>query len=126
MVQANGHLEESINTVQPDQQYLQPLQLFWNAGGRKPRHVFDAAAERQYRRPGTRVVRRGLASTVWMVTETWSLVPLGPKSTAPGSWHATIKNSAEHWLRCRVEGPAGNPHAIGTMIKLSAGGRGAT
>ncbi len=32
MLQANGHLEEEINEVQPSQHYLQPAQLFWNQG----------------------------------------------------------------------------------------------
>ena len=32
LLQVNGHLEESINEVQPSQHYLQPPQLFWNAG----------------------------------------------------------------------------------------------
>src|SRR5204863_3915593 len=29
---ANGHLEPEINQAQPDQQYRQPAQLFWNRG----------------------------------------------------------------------------------------------
>lgn len=32
LVQANGHLEEAINQVQPSQHYAQPAQLFWNCG----------------------------------------------------------------------------------------------
>ncbi len=32
LLQANGHLEQEINTVQPSQHYRQPAQLFWNAG----------------------------------------------------------------------------------------------
>jgi hypothetical protein len=33
LLTANGHLEEEINKVQQSQQYRQPAQLFWNAGG---------------------------------------------------------------------------------------------
>jgi hypothetical protein len=32
LLQANGHLEEAINTVQSSQHYRQSAQLFWNAG----------------------------------------------------------------------------------------------
>lgn len=32
LLQVNGHLEESINEVQPSQTYLQRPQLFWNQG----------------------------------------------------------------------------------------------
>jgi len=32
LVQANGHLEEKISTVQPGQEYRQQAQLFWNRG----------------------------------------------------------------------------------------------
>ncbi|HVR28757.1 MAG TPA: CRTAC1 family protein [Thermoanaerobaculia bacterium] len=32
VLQANGHLEEEISTVDPSQTYRQPVQLFWNAG----------------------------------------------------------------------------------------------
>lgn len=32
LLQVNGHLEESINRIQPSQHYLQPPQLFWNQG----------------------------------------------------------------------------------------------
>jgi enediyne biosynthesis protein E4 len=33
VLQANGHLEDQISTVDPAQHYRQPMQLFWNAGG---------------------------------------------------------------------------------------------
>src|SRR5581483_1818032 len=36
---ANGHLEPEISRVQPDQQYRQPAQLFWNRGGNNRRFV---------------------------------------------------------------------------------------
>ena len=39
LFQANGHLEDEINKVQPSQHYRQPAQLFWNAGTGGP-HTF--------------------------------------------------------------------------------------
>ena len=33
LLSANGHLEEEIHKIQASQQYRQPVQLFWNAGG---------------------------------------------------------------------------------------------
>lgn len=32
LLQANGHIEDEINVVEPGQQYAQPPQLFWNCG----------------------------------------------------------------------------------------------
>ncbi len=32
MICANGHVEDEIAKVQPNQRYAQPPQLFWNAG----------------------------------------------------------------------------------------------
>ena len=44
LLQANGHLEEAINTVQPSQQYQQPAQLFWNQGADAPRCFAEVPA----------------------------------------------------------------------------------
>ena len=37
LLQANGHVENEINVVQPSQQYAQAPQLFWNCGDACPR-----------------------------------------------------------------------------------------
>ncbi len=34
LLQANGHVEDEINRVQPSQHHAQSAQLFWNCGSR--------------------------------------------------------------------------------------------
>ena len=48
---ANGHLEPEINRVQPDQQYRQPAQLFWNRGEGRGMGFSAGAAGKMRRRP---------------------------------------------------------------------------
>ena len=43
LLQANGHLEEEINTVDPSQSYRQATQLFWNGGDEGLIHVEPAS-----------------------------------------------------------------------------------
>jgi hypothetical protein len=45
LLQANGHVEDEINLVQPSQQHRQPAQLFWNCGG-CPRPFVELPGER--------------------------------------------------------------------------------
>lgn len=61
LVQANGHIEDEINIVQPSQHYRQSAQLFWNAGPKaEPRFVLaDAADVGDLAQP---IVGRGLAA----------------------------------------------------------------
>ena len=50
LLTANGHIEDEINKVQASQQYAQPPQLFWNAGGDRPAS-FVRGRRRSRRRP---------------------------------------------------------------------------
>ena len=118
MVQANGHLEESINTVQPDQQYLQPAQLFWNAG-EEARHVFAPLPNANIGDLAKPIVGRGLASAD--VDGDGDLDLVLTQVDGPPLLARNDQKLGGHWLRCRLEGPAGNPHAIGAVIKLRAG-----
>ena len=118
MVQANGHLEESINTVQPDQQYLQPAQLFWNAG-EEARHVFAPLPNANIGDLAKPIVGRGLASAD--VDGDGDLDLVLTQVDGPPLLARNDQKLGGHWLRCRLEGPAGNPHAIGAVIKLPRG-----
>src|SRR5262249_41931907 len=61
MVHANGHLEPTIQTVQPNQNYRQPAQLFWNAGP-GDKHVFVEASAASVGDLAKPIIGRGLAA----------------------------------------------------------------
>ncbi|MGB5621381.1 MAG: VCBS repeat-containing protein, partial [Gammaproteobacteria bacterium] len=60
LLQANGHVEDEINRVQPSQQHAQAAQLFWNCGAACPREFvpMPASATGDLSRP---LVGRGAA-----------------------------------------------------------------
>lgn len=118
MVQANGHLEESINTVQPNQQYAQSAQLFWNAG-EDARHVLVSLPKSDVGDLAKPIVGRGLASAD--VDGDGDLDLVLTQVDGPPLLARNDQKLGGHWLRCRLEGPAGNPHAIGAVLELRTG-----
>jgi len=114
LVQANGHLEEEINTVQASQQYRQPAQLFWNTGqGRS----FELASEiGDLAKP---IVGRGVAFADIDSDGDQDLIitqiagpPLLLRNDLPRQ---------NNWAAIRLRAPGGNPDGIGAKIELTAG-----
>jgi hypothetical protein len=122
LLQANGHLEEEIDKVDPSQKYRQSAQLFWNAGP-EARSTFlpvDPATTGDLARP---IVGRGSA-----YADVDGDGDLDVALFQTGGPPLLLENRQElghHWLRVDLEGdPAAgsNRDAIGARLTLTSGG----
>jgi hypothetical protein len=117
---ANGHLEPEIQSVQPDQTYRQPVQVYWNTGGRPG---FELAGAKQIGPDLLRpVVGRGCAYADIDGNGTLDVVV-----TANGGDARLYRNeggTGHHWVRLdlRGDGKRCNASAIGARVTLTAGG----
>ena len=119
LLQANGHLESEINTVDPSQTYEQPSQLFWNAGP-AARQGFVPLAPEALGDLGQPIVGRGaaLADVDGDGDEDVILTQAGRRAVLLRNDQAT----GGHWLRVALEGAGANTHGIGARVELTTGG----
>ncbi len=119
LLQANGHLEEQINVLQPSQHYAQPAQLFWNAGdaGRstfvtvKPETTGDLAKP---------IV--GRASAYADIDNDGDLDVIMTQVARPPLLLRNDQDLGHNWVRFKLVGTRTNRDAIGARIELLAGG----
>jgi len=119
LLQANGHLEDEINEIQPSQQYRQPAQVFWNCG-RSGRGCFAVVPEERLGALATPIVGRGAA-----FADIDGDGDLDVALTQTGGPALLIRSDQElghHWLRVKLVGRADNRDAIGARAVLQAGG----
>jgi hypothetical protein len=116
--QANGHLENEINVVQPSQTYAQPPQLFWNSGEDSARRFRLATEVGDLSRP---LVGRGAAYADIDADGDLDLL-----ITQTGRRAVLLRNDqglGHHWLRVALHGKAPNTDAIGAQIELTSAGQ---
>ncbi|TWT36591.1 FG-GAP repeat protein [Posidoniimonas corsicana] len=119
MVHANGHLEETIQSVQPEQSYRQSAQLLWNTGATEGPVLTPVPVEKlkDLAKP---IVGRATASADFDNDGDVDLV-----ITQAGGPPLLLRNDQQlggNWLHIRLRGPEGNPHGIGARIELLSGG----
>ena len=127
LLQANGHLEEEIGTVDDSQSYRQSAQLFWNAG-EQARSTFLPVPEAALGDLARPIVGRGAAygdldgdgDLDVVLTQTGGAPLVLENRLLPAD------GGGPGWLRLRLVGdPASgsNRDAVGARAQLTAGGR---
>lgn len=120
LLTANGHLENDISKVRPDQRYRQPAQLFWNAGG-GPRRFLPVPPERCGPDLFKPMVGRGSAFAD--VDGDGDLDAVITQINGPPMLLRNDQQLGHHWLRFRLEGTRSNRDAIGAWVRVRVGGQ---
>jgi len=116
LFQANGHIEDEIEKVDPSQKYRQPSQIFWNGGEAgflpvPPETTGDLARE---------IVGRGAAYAD--LDKDGDLEVVVTQIAGPPLLLRNDQSTGHHWLRVELEGEAPNTAAIGAWVEVTAGG----
>lgn len=120
MLTANGHLENDISKVRPDQQYRQPAQLFWNRGGTGRR--FLAVPQE---RCGSDIFKPmvGRGSAFADIDGDGDLDAVITQINGPPLILRNDQSLHHHWLRIRLEGTRCNRDAIGAWVRIRVAGQ---
>ena len=122
LLTANGHIEDEIEKVQPEQRYRQRAQLFWNARGRDPRAGFGRSPPKRADRMLQPIVGRGSAYAD--IDGDGDLDVVIAQINGPPLLLRNELAPGPNWLRVKLVGTKSNRDAIGASVKLRpAGGR---
>lgn len=121
VLQANGHIENAINKVDPSQAYKQAAQLFWNAGPyQEQSSEFALVAPETLGDLNREIVGRGAAYAD--IDADGDLDVMLMQVGGPPLLLRNEQNLGHHWLRIKLVGRPPNRDAIGAWIELTAGG----
>lgn len=120
LLQTNGHLEDEIETVQPDQRYEQPAQLFWHCGPDSDA-CYTPTPDEKLGDLVDPIVGRGAAFAD--IDGDGDLDVCLTQVAGPPVLLRNDQALGNHWLRVRLEGKTANTGAIGAEVRLVAGGR---
>jgi hypothetical protein len=120
LLTCNGHISPEISQLPPKQDYSQPVQLFWNTGG-KPDYVpvtFAQAGEDLFRP----LVGRGCAYAD--INGDGYLDIVLTENNGPARLLRNESDSGNNWLRLTLvgNGEDSNRSAIGAHVTVEAGG----
>jgi len=117
LLQANGHLEDEISTVDPSQSYFQAPQLFWNAGAEAGFQMVDGDKTGDL---GKEIVGRSVAYGDF--DSDGDLDTVFTQVSGPPLLLRNDQELGHHWLRVKLRGQAPNRDAIGAWATLRSGG----
>ena len=116
LLQVNGHLEDTIQEVQPSQHYEQPPQLFWNAGPTQ-RRCFAEVPVSDAGDLDRKLAGRGSAYAD--IDADGDLDVLLVQVAGPPVLLRNDQQLGHHWLRVRLADNAPNTQAIGARVTLT-------
>jgi hypothetical protein len=120
LLQVNGHLDETINEVQPSQTYRQPAQLFWNQGP-DARSCFTEVPAADTGDLGRDLVGRGSAYAD--IDGDGDLDVLLCQVAEPPVLLRNDQELGRRALRIRLRQPGMNRDALGARVEVDVDGR---
>jgi hypothetical protein len=125
LLQANGHLENAINKVQPSQHYEQPPQLFWNCEPNAQTATDNNCDNRLILTTNTGDLDTPLVGRGASYADIDGDGDPDILITQAGREARLFRNDQQtghHWLRIKLVGTTDNRNAIGALIELTANG----
>lgn len=115
LLTVNGHIEPEIQKVHPNQNYLQPAQLFWNSGRKQQRFVH---VPRDICGPDLYQPMAGRGSAFADIDNDGDLDVLVTQVGAPARLLRNDQKLGNNWLRLQLVGKGSNRDAIGAWVKV--------